>query len=87
MTPTDPTAPDAVEVIEVHPVAPWLPAATRAWLYRLALVLALALAAGGRIASEDLRPWLDVLAVLLGVGGSGLAAVHTPRANTRTISW
>ena len=61
-----------------HPVAPWLTPPRRAWLYRCALATAGILVAAGRLTSTDVALWLDLVAALLGLGGTGLAALHTP---------
>lgn len=67
--------PNTNETVEVHPVFPWLNAARRAWIYRLATALS-ALAAGYGVI-DDSRGAL-IVAVIGAFVGVGTAAAHTP---------
>lgn len=51
--------------------------AKRAYVYRLALVLLAAAAAYRLLAPEDVAAWVDVVAAVLGIGGTGLATLNT----------
>lgn len=59
-----------------HPVFPWLTAARRAWLYRVAVAVLPLLVVAGVVAGA-VAPL--ILAVVVAVLSTGTAALHTPK--------
>jgi hypothetical protein len=50
---------------------------TRAYLYRIALSVIALLVVLGRLASDEVQVWTDLLAALLGIPTSALAVANT----------
>lgn len=50
---------------------------TRAWLYRIALVVLVALVAYGVLEEDQVPVWTEVVAAVLAVGSTGLATANT----------
>lgn len=63
-----------------HPLFPWLTPEVRAWLYPVAGAVGVLLVATAKIGPDDLEPWLELIGAILGIGGSTVAALHTPRS-------
>ena len=59
-----------------HPFVPWLTAARRAWLYRVAVALVPLLTAFGVASESDAALIVGVIAAVL---STGTAALHTPK--------
>lgn len=50
---------------------------TRAWIYRVALVLIALAGIYGLVTEEQAATWVMLVTTLLGVGASGLASANT----------
>ncbi len=55
---------------------------TRAWIYRVVVALLGLAVALKWIAPDSVQPIVNVVAIVLGLGASGLAVKNTPRSTT-----